>query len=46
MGRWAGGGRINGGDLMARARGTIERRQKLADLPHILECPVPRSGRL
>jgi hypothetical protein len=29
---------------MARARGRVERRWKLAELPHVVECPVPGRG--
>jgi hypothetical protein len=29
---------------MARARGSIEHRRKLAERPHVVECPAPGSG--
>jgi hypothetical protein len=29
---------------MAQARGSMDRRRKLAERPHIVECPIPGGG--
>jgi hypothetical protein len=29
---------------MDRARGSIDRRRKLAERPHVVECPIPGGG--